>query len=296
MVTHVGQFASPGETILGKDHSIFPGGKGANQAYAAAKLGGTVSMVGQVGSDTHGDWLRSSLASAGVDVSLVTTAKATPSGMANITINYQGQNQIVIIPGANGTFSPALLEHCRNVIASAKLVLLQLEIPMETVEAAAQITKESGAVVILDPAPALPISDKLLANVDYLTPNESELAALCGTPPHDWTVEEMAQLAGQLPNRDRMKTIVKMGSKGALLATPKHNHFWTPFPVRAIDTTAAGDAFNAAFAVALAEGMPEDQAGRFATAAAACSVTKNGAQPSMPGRSEVNALLESRQE
>ena len=202
----------------------------------------------------------------------------------------------MLIPGANGTFSPALLERSRDVIASAKLVLLQLEIPMETVEAAAQFAKESGAGVILDPAPALPISDELLANVDYLTPNESELEALHGTPPQDWTVEEMAHLADQLPNRGRMKIIVKMGSKGALLVTPERKNFWPAFPVRAIDTTAAGDAFNAAFAVALAEGTTEDQAGRFATAAAACSVTKNGAQPSMPVRSEVDALLESRQE
>lgn len=253
-------------------------------------------MIGQVGRDTHGDWLRDNLATAGVDVSLVATADATSSGIANITIDSQGQNQIVIIPGANGAFTPALLERSRDVIASARLVLLQLEIPLETVETAAQIAKEFGATVILDPAPALPLSQELLANVDYLTPNESELAALLGSSAIDWTVEETAQLAGTLPNWGQMKIIVKMGSKGAVLVSPTRKHYWPPFAVKAIDTTAAGDAFNAAFAVALAEGTSEDRAGEFATAAAACSVTKSGAQPSMPIRTAVDALLESRQE
>jgi len=170
-------------------------------------------------------------------------------------------------------------------------VLLQLEIPMTTVEAAARMAKQADAVVILDPAPAQPVSDDLLSVVDYLTPNESELAILTGTPPRELTRNAAAQLAGKLRARGTKNVIVKMGAQGALLVGGRQEHFWPALKLVAVDTTAAGDAFNAAFAYALAEGKSEIEAGKFATAAAACSVTKAGAQPSMPTRAEVEALL-----
>jgi ribokinase len=194
------------------------------------------------------------------------------------------------VPGANGTFAAERLDRCRKLIDSAGLVLLQLEIPMPTVEAAARLASEAGALVILDPAPAKAISNELLRRADYLTPNESELAILTDESPRDLTRTEAERLAEELRRRGAKKVIVKMGAQGALLLEAGQVHFWPAQPVKAVDTTAAGDAFNAAFAVALAEGKSDAEAGRFANAAAAISVTRAGAQPSLPTRAEVEAL------
>ena len=292
-VINMHRFPEPGETVVGKDFTIFPGGKGANQAYGVAKLGGYVSMVGQVGNDAQGPWLRQHLASAGVDVSHVREDKAVSSGIALISIDASGQNQIVMVPGSNSTFSVEILEQSRDLIASAKLVLLQLEIPLGTVETAARYAKAAGALIILDPAPAVEISDELLAIIDYLTPNETEFVALTGgTRLNDkFFRREVALRAHKLRMRGAKKVIVKMGSLGALLVAESQEHFWPAVPVVAVDTTAAGDAFNAAFAFALATGKMDLEAGRFATAAAACSVTRRGAQLSMPTFDEVENLL-----
>ncbi|MBI4324654.1 MAG: ribokinase [Chloroflexi bacterium] len=290
-VISLNRFPVPGETVVGQDFKVFPGGKGANQAYGAARLGGDVSMVGQVGNDAQADWLKNNLASAGVDVSHVDSDAGVSSGVATITINAEGQNQIVIVPGANGTFGVERLERSCELISSAGLVLLQLEIPLPTVEAAARLAKKAGATVILDPAPAQPLSDGLLGCIDYLTPNETELAILTEPAPGDLGRAQAAQLAGQLHRRGAKKVIVKMGAQGSLLLGEGQEHFWPALPVTAVDTTAAGDAFNAAFAVALAAGDSELHAGEFATATAACSVTRPGAQPSMPTRAEVEAFL-----
>jgi len=184
-VINLARFPVPGETVISNDFALFPGGKGANQAYAAARLGANVSLVGQVGNDVHAQWLKQHLASAGVNVSHVHQDGQdgeVPSGMAVVTIDASGQNQIVVVPGANGAFGVERLERSRDLIASARFVLLQLEIPLETVTAAARIAKAAGALVILDPAPARVIPDDLLALVDYLTPNETELAILTGSP------------------------------------------------------------------------------------------------------------------
>ncbi|HXG64701.1 MAG TPA: ribokinase [Blastocatellia bacterium] len=291
-VAWVPRFPAPGETVTGDEFAVFPGGKGANQAYAAARLGANVSMVGQVGNDPQAEFLRENLASAGVDVSRVRRDPDVSSGIAIISIDDSGQNQIVVIPGANGTFSAERLEQSRERIASAAMVLLQLEIPLETVTAAARYAKEGGATVMLDPAPALAISDDLLRLADYLTPNESELARLTGTSPeHAFDRPQAARKARELLARGANRVIVKMGAAGALLVDSAREVFWPAFPVTAVDTTAAGDAFNAAFAVALSWGKPEEEAGRFATAAAACSVTRKGAQPGMPTLEEVERLL-----
>jgi ribokinase len=291
-VVTVPRFPAPGETVPGGSFAVFPGGKGANQAYAAARLGGSVSMVGQVGDDAHADILTRSLASAGADVAHVSVDRGEPTGLAVITIDGSGQNQIVVVAGANGTFGVERLERSRDLIAGAGIVMLQLEVPVETVAAAARVAREGGALVILDPAPARELPGELLGFVDYVTPNESELAALTGARPGERIGRgEATRRARELLRRGPRRVIVKMGALGALLVAEDSEHFWAPPPVDVVDTTAAGDAFNAAFAVALSLGMTEAEAGRFATAAAACSVTRRGAQPSMPAFSEVERLL-----
>ncbi len=291
-VLTVWRFPAPGETLVGSDFATFPGGKGANQAYAAARLGAAVSMIGQVGDDAHGPWLRQHLAAAGADVAHVRSDAAVSTGVAVITIDGAGQNQIVIVPGANGTFTAERLEASAAGLESAAFVLLQLEIPLPTVTAAARRAREAGAIVILDPAPAQELPGELLRWVDYLTPNETELTALTrGQPAAVLDRAEAAQRARQLRDLGARNVIVKMGAKGALLLSEAGAHFWPAIPVQAVDTTAAGDAFNGALAAALAEGRSILEAGRWATAAAACSVTRRGAQPSMPTRAEVEALL-----
>ena len=293
LVVRLERLPAPGETVVGTDFSIFPGGKGANQACAVAKLGAAAAMVGRVGHDHYGEWLRNSLASTGVDASFVQKDLTVSSGTAVISVDARGQNQIVIIPGANGTFFPEHLEQCKDLIASAGIVLLQLEIPQETVEAAARLAKTSGTVVILDPAPAQQLPDEILSLVDYLTPNETELATLTGARDVErFSRAEAVHAARSLRARGARKVIVTMGSVGALLVAENQELFWPALPVAAIDTTAAGDTFNAAFAFALSAGQSESEAGEWATAAAACSVTRKGAQPSLPTFEEVKTMLE----
>jgi len=290
-VINLERFPLPGETLVGRDFKVFPGGKGANQAYAAARLGGEVTMLGQVGNDVQAGFLKNNLGCVGVDVSHIGRDPNVSSGIATITIDATGQNQIVIIPGSNGTFGPEQLQKHREVIAEAGFVLLQLEIPMPTVMLAARLGKQAGATVILDPAPARELSNELLAMVDYLTPNETELGILTATRLPNLTQNLARQKAFELCARGAKKVMVKMGAQGALLLGENQEHFWPAIPVKAVDTTAAGDAFNAAFAFALARGQSEIEAGRFATAAAAFSVTRPGAQPSMPTREEVEQIM-----
>ncbi|MBA2645582.1 MAG: ribokinase [Pyrinomonadaceae bacterium] len=296
-VLGVERFPTPGETITGRDFAVTPGGKGANQAYAAARLGGRVSMIGQVGGDAHAHLLRENLASAGVDVAHVRVDESVSSGVAVISVDALGQNQIVIVAGANGTFGVERLEeNARELIARARIVLLQLEIPLPTIEAAARVAKSGGATVILDPAPARELPDSLLALSDYLTPNETELAALTHSSLDEsfFDAHDIEAKARQLISRGAKKVIVKMGSRGALFVTNEGTRAWPALRVAVVDTTAAGDAFNAAFAVALAEGKSEIEAGEFATAAAAYSVTKRGAQPSMPTRADTHQYMRER--
>jgi ribokinase len=292
LVVRMQRFPDAGETVIGESFASYPGGKGANQAYGVAKLGGRVAMVGQVGNDTQGAWLKQHLADAGVDVSHVRADSAAATGVAVIAIDGSAQNRIVITPGANGSLSAERLDASAALIAKADFLLLQLEIPLPAVERAARLAKEAGAVVILDPAPAAPLGPGLLQWVDYITPNETELLALTrGSRPGVLARVEAVRRAGQLRALGAKGVIVKLGAAGAVLVSERGEHLWPAFPVTAVDTTAAGDAFNAAFAFALADGQTEQDAGRFATAAAAISVTRAGAQPSMPSRTEVEALL-----
>lgn len=297
-VVRVPRFPQPGETLIGQSHDLHPGGKGANQAYAVAKLAGAdpsvaVSMLGQVGGDSYGPWLKDNLARVGVDVQGVGIDTEVSSGVAAITIDGAGQNHIVIVPGANGSFLRERLRPHEAALRAADVVLLQLEVPLATVERAAAVAREAGATVILDPAPAHPLSAALLGLCDYVTPNENELRMLLGRLPEDTPLSLAAALEGAraLQAQGARNVVVKLGAAGALCLTESEHHHFPPFTVDAVDTTAAGDAWNAGFALLLARGVPLAAAGRFANAVAACAVSKRGAQPSMPEAAEALALL-----
>lgn len=298
LVARVDRFPAPGETVRGSRFELFPGGKGANQAYAAARLGGSVALIGQVGDDGYGMWLRTQLQEGGVDVRGVHTDAGISTGIAVITTDRTGENSIVVIAGANGTLTPERLEPSADAIERARVLLLQLEIPLETVGAAAARARAGGAHVILDPAPAAPLPHALLALASVVTPNETELAALTGdgdvSPP--LPTDYLDRLAQRLIERGARAVIVKRGERGARLVTPDRT-LDVPAPaVDAVDTTAAGDAFNGALAVALAEGASLDAAIPFACTAASLSVTRPGAVPSMPTREEVEAFAAARRD
>lgn len=289
LVVRVPRFPGPGETVAGADLAVFPGGKGANQACAAGRLGARVHMIGRVGVDESGRLLKASLGAAGVDTDPVAADEAAPTGTALITIDASGQNQIVIVAGANGRVSAEDVERGRGLIERAGFLLLQLEVPVAAVAAAARLARAAGVAVILDPAPARREALDLLPLADYVTPNESELLALAGEKPGPVGPAEAGRLARRVLQRGARRVVAKLGEHGALLVTGDGEERWPGLPVEAVDTTAAGDVWNGAFAAALAEGAGEREAGAFANAAAAVSVTRAGAQPSMPTRAEVEA-------
>lgn len=282
-----------GETLTGHTFLSLPGGKGANQAYAAARLAANVSMLGRVGPDDLGRQLRENLASAGCDVSSVITTANQTTGIALIFVADSGQNSIVIVPGANGALSPEDIAAASSLFEGAAYVLLQLESPLATVAAAAQAARRAGARVILDPAPApsFALPAELLANVDILTPNETEAAILNGNPPGRMTPSEAVEVGQRLCKQGPAAVIVKLGEKGVALITANQQQIWPAPAVTAVNTTAAGDVFNAALAVSLTEGSGLPAACQFANRAAALSVTRRGAQSSAPTRAELNAAL-----
>jgi ribokinase len=292
-VVHVPRFPSPGETLRGERFAVLPGGKGANQACAAARLGASVAIAGQVGTDAHGAFLREAVRATGVETGCIAADEQAATGVALITIAADGENQIVLAPGANGTFGPERLAPVLPLIRQSRVVLLQLEIPMATVQRAATEARAAGATVVLDPAPASAVPEDLLALCEFLTPNETELAVLAGEPPptSETPIEVIDRRARRLIARGCPQILVKLGDRGARLVLDDRAWHWPAFAVTAVDTTAAGDAFNGAFAVALAEQQPIQRALTFASAAAALSVTKAGAVPSMPSRIEVDQLV-----
>jgi ribokinase len=290
LVVRVPRFPAPGETIAGHDFARFPGGKGANQAYAVARLGGAARMIGLVGRDDHGSWLTSHLAAGGVDTAGVGVSDDAPTGVALITIDAGGQNHIVIVAGTNGLLTPERLGPSHGVLESARVILLQLEVPLETVVAAARAGRAAGATVMLDPAPARDLPDECLALADIVTPNETELAALTGGGVLGDAADRRRRMA-LLRQRGAARVLLKGGAQGAWLLGDAGEQHVRPYRVGAVDTTAAGDAFNGALAVAIAEGQPMADALRFAAAVGALSVTRRGAQPSMPTRDEVTAFV-----
>jgi ribokinase len=293
-VVSVDRLPSPGETVLGREFKMIPGGKGANQACAAGKLGGNavaVRMIGRVGYDVFADHLKASLSAAGVDVTFVHATRAQPTGVALIWVDRQGQNSIVVASGANHELAAADVEAMRKVFRGASMALFQLETPLDTVEAALKLARQEGATTMLDPAPAQSLPAGLLGQVNILTPNESEALLLCGQPAGRVTMAEAPALAAALRRLGPQTVILKMGNQGCLLLDEAGPRRFPAFPVEVRDSTAAGDTFNAALAVALTEGKPMEEAIPFANAAAAISVTRLGAQASAPSRSEVDAFL-----
>jgi ribokinase len=291
-VAQVVTLPMPGQTVLGSGFRTIPGGKGANQACAAGKLGGRVRMVGRIGDDVFGRQLRDELESIGVDVSGVGAAAQTASGVALIFVQARGQNQIVVAPGANATLTVSDVETAIGSDSGGYL-LLQLETPLDTVQAAAVTARRQGAIVVLDPAPAQPLPAALLANVDILTPNETEANVLLGRKEVSVSLDDAPEAARALLALGTGTVVLKLGENGALVADRNGvDHFPAP-RVDAVDATAAGDTFNGALAVALAEGRSLREAVAFANVAAALSVTRLGAQSSIPRRAEVDALISS---
>jgi ribokinase len=284
-----------GETLIGSKYWDAPGGKGGNQAYAAAKLGADVSMLGRVGQDNYGSRMRANLESVGCDTRGLKTIEGS-SGVALIFLAGTGQNSIIVVSGANDRYTPADVLADRQRLVGAKLMLLQLENPYDTVTAAAKLGREAGARVVLDPAPApapSSLPDELLRAVDIMTPNETEAARLAGSPATTLSLDEAHVIARKLQSMGPKTVIMKLGEQGCLLL---HGEVATPVAapkVTALDTTAAGDEFNGAFAVAIAEGATLADACRFAVHAAALSVTKLGSQASMPSRLEFDRFYKS---
>jgi ribokinase len=284
LIVRAERLPAPGETVLGGEFITAAGGKGANQAVAAARCGARVAFVARVGADAYGRDSLANFAREGMDTRYVFTDRQALSGVALIVVDARGQNLIAVASGANARLTPADVAAARPAFAEARVLLLQLESPMETVLAAARLGREHGLTVILNPAPARPLPTELYPLVDVLTPNEHEAAAL--------TDERAPEAAARALLARGVKTvIVTLGAAGVLLATGNGVETHAGFRVEAVDTTAAGDAFNGGLAVARARGEPRLAAIRYAQAAAALSVTRLGAQPSLPTAAEVAAFL-----
>ncbi|MBW4501314.1 MAG: ribokinase [Scytonema hyalinum WJT4-NPBG1] len=282
-----------GETLLGHDFFKAPGGKGANQAVASARLGTPTYMVGRVGADSFGAELVNSLQASGVQTDNVFVDETVSSGVAMITVDMRGENQILVIPGANGRVNQEDVERLSRLLPEATALLLQFEIPMSAVVAAAKAAREAGVTVILDPAPAQSdVPDELYSLVDIITPNEVEAAQLVGFPVDG--EESATKAAAVLRQRGVKNAIVKLGAKGVLCATQEESFFIPSFPVHTVDTTAAGDAFNGGLAAALHEGLSLRQAVVWGAAAGALAAMKLGAQPSLPERLTFDEFLKER--
>jgi ribokinase len=286
LVVRTPRFPQPGETISGEDLQIFPGGKGANQAVAAARQDTPVSMLGRVGKDNFGDFLLENLQSNNVDSQFVQRDEAS-TGTAVIVVDANGQNTIVLSAGANGQVSEADISAAP--LSGFELLLLQLEIPVETVVAAARRARESGLRVLLNPAPARSLPDELITLPDFLVPNETELSILADQPVKDISSAESA--AQRLLTRGAQTVIVTLGANGALIVTRENTKHIPPFKVDPVDTTAAGDAFIGGFASALLQNKSLEDAVRYGCACGALATTKLGAQPSLPTKDEVEKFM-----
>lgn len=273
-----------GETVIGYDFRTYPGGKGANQAVAAARLGGKVKMIGRVGKDQFGKELLRTVTNAGVDTKYIIQDSDAPSGVAFITVDDLGKNTIVVASGANARLSPEDVTLAEEAFIGASVLLLQLECPLIAVERAITLAQKYHLKIVLNPAPAQLLDAELLARVDYLIPNQTELALLSG---QDTPVAGINVLAG-LGVR---KMVVTMGDEGALVVDGNRHEHLPAYRVRVVDTTAAGDAFAGAFAVALTEGSSVWEAARWGNAAGAMTVMRAGAQPSLPAREELTSFL-----
>jgi ribokinase len=289
MVTCTPQIPRIGQTVIGTSFSTTPGGKGANQAVAAARLGYPVQFIGMVGDDVYGPQLIENLSHAGVNTSAMIAVPGS-SGLAPIFLAENGQNAIVVVPGANGKVNSTYIDKHIDVIRNAGMVLCQLELPMATIDHTLALCTELKIPVMLDPAPAATLSDSVWKQVAWFTPNETEAAFYLADG------SDSESVARHLLDRGLRGVVLKRGAEGAYVATREKAGWIKPFSVDAIDTVAAGDCFNGAFAVALLEGKDPRAAARFACAASAISVTRRGAQASMPTRADLDAFLAARGE
>lgn len=288
MVICTGHLPLPGETVIGGTFFMNPGGKGANQAVTVARLGGRVSFICKTGSDIFGHQANQLFNEEGIDTSYVFSDTKNPSGVALITVDTDAENCIVVAPGANAHLTPNDLKRSAEAVEAADIILLQLEIPMQTVEAAAAMAYRLGKKVVLNPAPASKLSAGLLETLYAITPNETEAEAISGIRITDERTAEEA--ARKIASMGVCNVIITLGAKGALVFDGEHCEIVPAYKIQAVDTTAAGDVFNGALVVALSEGRTLPEAVRFACKASAISVTRVGAQNSVPYRTEVDVF------
>jgi ribokinase len=291
MVVKSKRLPGPGETVSGGRFLMAGGGKGANQAVAAARLGAEVTLIAKVGKDTLGDQAIANFRNEGILTDCILQSADDHTGVALILVDDAGENSISVASGANHALTPAEIDRQAERIRGADMLVLQLETPLDTVHRAAQIAAEAGVPVILNPAPAAPLPDKLLAYVTYLTPNETETELLTGIAVRD--EDSARQAAARLLAAGTRHVIVTLGAKGAQLTDASGTVAVPSTPIDAVDTTAAGDAFNGGLAWALAGGMPLAQAMRQACLVGALSATRLGAQPSLPTQDELSQFVKS---
>ena len=295
LVVQVPTIPKPGETMLGFNFETFPGGKGANQAVAAARLGAAVTMIGQVGDDSYGEILVENLASEGVNTEHIAIDRNNATGVALITVDERGQNSISVASGANFSLTAEHIQSAWKIIGDIDILVMPLETPLETIYEAAKLAKDQNVRVVLNPAPARSLDPGLLSMVDILIPNEHEVLQIAGSVDYsDSSVEESARA---LINRGVNTVVVTLGENGVMIVDKKVRVMTIPsIKVDVLDTTAAGDSFVAALAVGLVEGKSLSDACSFANAAGAITVTRMGAQPSLPTRREISEFLERQKE
>lgn len=289
VVVSTHRFPLPGETLLGGEAGLYPGGKGANQAVCCARLGAKVTFLGKVGTDIFGRQLLSNLRKAGVDIRHTVRDAFDPTGIALITVSRDGQNEIVVASGCNMTFRPADIRRQKQIFRKTGVTLLQLEIPVATVLESATLARKNHHLVIINPAPARDLPVALLKLADILTPNETEAAQLTGVPVTGR--RSAVEAARILLSRGVKNVIVTLGKKGSVLVTEDAVRFFPAFRVKPVDSTAAGDAFSGALACSMAKGADITDGIRFASAVAALTVTREGAQDSLPTPAEVRRFL-----
>ncbi len=289
LVVRCAHLPAPGETIIADSSAEIPGGKGANQAVAAARAGGDVKIIGRVGDDAFASRLIENLNREQIDTTNVRASNQCASGIAIVAVEQSGENAIMVVPGANGHVWPIDVESCADVIRSADILLLQLEIPIETVGEAISIARKADVPVILDPAPMPTQFPAQLLNVDVVCPNQSETAAIIGSPVD--TIERAHAAIGRLHSAGAKNAIITMADQGAVVSDCHSIQHVEPFKISPVDTTAAGDAFAGALAVRLAEGESLLEATRFACAAGALAAAREGAQPGMPTRNEIENMI-----
>jgi ribokinase len=288
-ILNLESFPAPGETVTGSQYQVAFGGKGANQAVAAGRSGANIAFIACTGDDDTGERVRKQLASDNIDIAPVSVVAGESTGVALIFVNAEGENVIGIHAGANAALTTERVEAQRAIIAGAEALLMQLESPVESVLAAANIAHENHTTVVLNPAPARVLSDELLALVDIITPNETEAEKLTGIRVEN--DDDAARAARALHDKGIGTVIITLGSRGVWVSVNGEGRRVPGFKVKAIDTIAAGDTFNGALVTALLEGKSMDDAIRFAHAAAAIAVTRKGAQPSVPWRKEIDEFL-----